>query len=301
MKRLLGISMVLVAFLAAPLSAASLVLNEFNAVASDEFLDGAGSTDKVDTFFGRIMGNGGNWLELVVVQDHTDLRNWQLRWAETGADSTNGSDIWYGDSNVEQGILTFADDPFWADVRSGIIITISEKELLETEDEPGNPVQFDLSTDTGFDPFQNDWLIHISTNDEADEILPLISTVTNVDGDVAGDFSIGKDDWELTILRAGGLVDYGPIGEDVAGWGGGGLSDKEAGRLEADPSASVGPADYDDATSTTFGSANEYGGVYQDFSALRAWVPEPATLSLLLGGGLWLIKRRRHPANRGRF
>ena len=67
-----------------------LILNEWNAVSADSYL--AGGSYKVDTTKedphwatipglpdGRIEGNGGNWIELVVIQDHLDIRGWQLR------------------------------------------------------------------------------------------------------------------------------------------------------------------------------------------------------------------------------
>ncbi len=277
------------------LEATSLILNEYNAVNNDDFLGDLGS-GKVDSTLGRIMGNGGNWIELVVVQDMLDVRGWQLRWAETGADNTNGTDIWYGDSGVEQGIITFSNDPFWSNLRAGTILTVSEKGLFDTEDELGNTIQVDLSTDTSFDPLNDDWWIHISTRDEQAGAQPLLTTVTNVDGDSEGDFSVGPDDWELSIYTNGDVLDFGPAGEDISGWGGGGINGREAARLEADPSTLVTLDDYDDTTSTYFGVPNEWGSDplhVQDFSALRSWVPEPASLSLLALAGLGMLKRRR--------
>jgi len=50
------------------------LLNEYNAVDPDRYLEGTGS----DPYWGRVYGNGGDWFELVVVQDHLDLRGWQL-------------------------------------------------------------------------------------------------------------------------------------------------------------------------------------------------------------------------------
>lgn len=272
---------------------APIILNEFNAVANDEFLDDDDPT-RVDTFFGRVMGNGGNWIELVVVQDHLDLRGYQLLWAENDSES-NGADIWYGDGDWSQGIITFSETAaLWSDLRSGTILTISEKEDLDTEDYLGNPVYFDLSTDISFDPFAAipDWTIHISTRDEINNTQPLVTTVTNVDGDDPGDFSVGRDDWQLTISDGSSSV-FGPVGEAISGWGGGGINDSEVGRLEADPSALISLDDYDDATSSTFGSENEWGGTYQNFDDLRGWVPEPTGLPLLAVGILALTRRRK--------
>src|SRR5574340_971677 len=77
--------------------AAPVIVNEYNAVASGKYLDnanysGALNPIKEDSYFrtipglpdGRIQGNGGNWIELLVVQDHLDMRGFQRRWAEPG-------------------------------------------------------------------------------------------------------------------------------------------------------------------------------------------------------------------------
>ena len=59
--------------------AAPLIVNEFNAVGGSQYLDGgtatmdgAGNTENLpeDTYFGRIQGNGGDWIELAVIGDH---------------------------------------------------------------------------------------------------------------------------------------------------------------------------------------------------------------------------------------
>jgi len=54
-------------------SRTAIVVNEYNGVAPTKFLNNSGT----DTFWGRILGNGGDWFELVVVQDHLDLRGWK--------------------------------------------------------------------------------------------------------------------------------------------------------------------------------------------------------------------------------
>ena len=60
----------------APAHAAPLIMNEFNAVGAGEYLnggtelvdgDGNSTNPPSDSFFGRIAGNGGDWIELVVV------------------------------------------------------------------------------------------------------------------------------------------------------------------------------------------------------------------------------------------
>ena len=53
-----------------------LILNEFSAVGDAFYLRNGGT----DPFLGTVQGNGGNWIELVVVTDHLDIRGWTLEW-----------------------------------------------------------------------------------------------------------------------------------------------------------------------------------------------------------------------------
>lgn len=310
-------------------AAPPLIINEYNAVASKKYFDGGDYLDgwddatgtwpdglKEDAYFrtidglpnGRIEGNGGNWIELVIVEDGLNIQGWELRWAETDldeADDANGSDIWYGDGTVEQGIITFSDADVWADLRAGTILTISEKYSIEVDiDVDDNDdynttngvgairgdVVIDLMTDTetNFDPVSDKWWMHVSTRYEyefnADD--PLITTVTNVTAggvsidDSAGNFSVGPGDWQVEIFNAAGVSQYGPTSENDDLNNGnfrGNLNDKESVVLEAHPGD--GPFDnsnYDDRTSTTFGMPNEWGGTHQDFDPLRDWFQTPA-------------------------
>ena len=102
----------------------------------------------------------------------------------------------------------------------------------------------------------------------------------------------------LVNLAETGAVVYGPIGEGILDWEGGGIGSGETGQLEADPSGVVDVGDYDDGYYSTFGSPNVWSGYSetQDFSSLRAWatVPEPSSWVLLLGlAGLLAAFRRR--------
>jgi hypothetical protein len=63
-----------------------------------------------------------------------------------------------------------------------------------------------------------------------------------------------------------------------------GINNREVWKLEADPSASITPiSSYDDGSSSSFGSPNRWNGGanVQDFTALRAAVPEPGAATLL--------------------
>ncbi|MFW5653687.1 MAG: hypothetical protein ACOC0P_06535 [Planctomycetota bacterium] len=261
-----------------------LILNEFNAVGSQKWLDnpndpacegpqGFDCSDGADSFFGRVLGNGGDWIELVVVDDNTDLRGWEIYWAQTGNSNTNGQDIWFGSGNVEQGIITFSDDPLWASLPAGTIITITEKLTVEGG----------LDTDTSLDPCNGDWWINVNSFD-----LRYISTVTNVLDDFGqldppGSFDVGNDDWQGTVVDNLGNDHFGPVGEDFAGspgWGGSGVNSREVGRLEIDPDSSVlDGRNFDDADNSTFGMANRWnkpimgGGecpVSQDLRPIRS-------------------------------
>ncbi|MBN2023076.1 MAG: PEP-CTERM sorting domain-containing protein [Pirellulales bacterium] len=275
-----------------------LILNEYNCVGGSKWLDGDDS-DKADTRLGRIMGNGDNWIELVVVADHADIRGYELWWLEDDGDG-NGNSVWdptrVGDGE-SQGKIVFGDAALWSDLRSGTIITISDKQIVNTEDPDGNPVERNLSTDTSYNPFADDWWIHVSSRQEAGLPSSLVTTVNNVAGDPAGAFSVGNDKWELRIVDGTTTV-FGPIGEDVADWGGGNINSEEVGKLEVDPSISVTNADFNDGTSSSFGDPNVYGGgtQQQDFTALRSVVPEPASAALLLSAlamaGFFWARRR---------
>ena len=315
----------------------NMIFNEWNAVASDRYLAGGSykvDPTKQDPYWatipgmpdGRLEGNGGNWIELAVVKDGLNIQGWQLRWAETDddagqADDADGTDLWYGDGDIEQGIITFsATAPIWANLRKGTIITISEKHHLYVDTDwdgglddrnftdgldAGDPevdVTIHLTTNITYNPMpadpnhpDADWWIHLSSREEQGKgAAALVTTVTNVDGDDPGDFSVGPYDWELSIYNDEGGWEYGPIGEGITDFGNfpGGIDDEEAGRLEADPNdPGVDNDDYDNVTSTTFGAPNEWGGQYQDFYGLR--VPEPASLLLLAAGLPLALKRRR--------
>ncbi len=128
--------------LAAPAGAAPLIVNEFNAVASGSYLNGGTAScdgdgncvnPPADPYFGRIAGNGGDWIELAVVADHLDIRGWQL-------------DICVGAACND--LLVFSNDPVWSDLRAGTVVTVAE-------DEP---------TDLSFNMGAGDWWMNVRAN-----------------------------------------------------------------------------------------------------------------------------------------
>jgi hypothetical protein len=122
---------------------ADIILNEYNAVDANDFLGGGDSSADenggraFDSYFGRVMGNGGDWFEMVVIKDHLDIRGWQL-------------DIY--DGGVLDETLVLTSNPIWKDLRAGTIITVSE----------------DVPSDVSYDPAAGDWWINVRANNNGD-------------------------------------------------------------------------------------------------------------------------------------
>ncbi len=115
---------------------ADVILNEYNAVSSSMFLNGGNASADADggrasdSYFGRVMGNGGDWFELVVISDHLDMHNWKL-------------DIYDDEEFYET--LELTNHGIWSDLRSGTIITVSEN----------------LESDVSYNPPAGDWWINV--------------------------------------------------------------------------------------------------------------------------------------------
>lgn len=236
---------------------APIILNEYNAVGGDQYLEGGSASD---SYFGRVLGNGGDWFELVVTTDHLDMRSWGLDIYESGSfDET----------------LRLTNHSIWSDLRIGTIITISED---IADDISYNPIYDPL------DPLAGDWWINVQAANGASG---LYIEDTN--------FPVNNNDWQLIVRNAVGDIIFGPVGEGVIP-DGPGVNNMEIFRLEASPSASITPlSNYDDGKwLSTFGAPNQWQvGNVQDFSELRSVVPEPATVLLLGFGGLALLRKRR--------
>jgi hypothetical protein len=106
--------------------AGSLILNEYNAVASGNYLED--DVGKFDPYLGPTsgQGNGGDWFELVTIEDELDIRGWDVEIIEAGIPGDH---------------LTFSDELVWSSLRAGTIITISEDQL----------------DDISYDPSGGDW------------------------------------------------------------------------------------------------------------------------------------------------
>ncbi len=141
-SRITGILVVL-ALLTVNAWGADIILNEYNAVDGNDFLGGGdASVDESggrasDSYFGRVMGNGGDWFEMVVIKDHLDIRGWQL-------------DIY--DDGVLDETLALTSNPIWQDLRAGTIITVSE----------------DVPSDISYNPAAGDWWINVRAHNNGD-------------------------------------------------------------------------------------------------------------------------------------
>src|SRR5512139_813302 len=219
--------------------AAPLVLNEYNAVASDRFLNGgdvsadADGGQAADPFFGRVAGNGGDWFELVVVADKLDIRGWQVTVSDNGGPPA---------------VLTFSDATLWSDLRAGSIITVAE----------------DSPEDVSYDPANGDWWISVRAG--------LNGSGTYIS---ATDFETSNNDTQFELRTAQNAVVFGPAGEGVFPTSG--INAREVFHLQADPSALIGPQSnaFSGGITSTFGAPNVYGADArtQSFANLRAGTP----------------------------
>jgi len=157
---------------AAAARAADVILNEYNAVSDTQFLANGSS----DAFWGIVLGNGGDWFELVVITDHLDMRGWTL--------TLNDSSL------TGPQTLTLTNDNIWSDLRSGTIITVSEN--------LGNNVD-------DYQPALGKWWLNVKAADD-----------TNGAYTTNSNFRVNNDNWQLTIRDSLNAVRFGPAGEGIA-------------------------------------------------------------------------------------
>jgi len=247
------LALYLVAIFSGTVIGADVILNEYNAVGSTNFLNGGNASADADngrasdSYLGRVMGNGGDWFELVVITDHLDMRNWMLEI--------------YEDEILDE-TLDLTNHSIWSDLRSGTIITVSE----------------DVESDISYNPATGDWWINVQANDNANGVY-----IEN------SNFPVSNNNWQLRIKNAGGTIIFGPAGEGISPASG--ISDTEIFRLEDDPSTLITPSStsYDDGKDfSTFGAPNRWGE--QDFNELRTVSADPASITLLDPDGAEVIK-----------
>jgi len=221
---------------ATPALAGGLILNEYNAVASDQWLNGGDEFADADgglagdATFGRILANGGDWFELVVTQDGLDLRGWRLVVMENGA---------------VMDTLVLSQHSIWTTLQAGTIITVSEE----------------FADDVSYDPGAGDWNINVqAVNGGSGTYISAIS------------FPVSNDNWQIEIRDSTETVQFGPAGEGVSPPSG--VNGSEIWRLEENPSGFITESSlcYEDAdTRSTWGLPNQWsaGTKTQDFAPLR--------------------------------
>jgi len=229
------------------------LVNEYNAVDSDEFLN-SGDADQdseggaaADTFFGRMEGNGGDWFELVVVGlgddgdndpatpvtpvagSHVDLRGWRI-------------DI-QSDGKTETIVLSQA--AYWAAVPAGTLLT-----FIEDNTQQGGLVttinKVSALSSNGY-AWSNIW-IHD----------PFFIDQTR--SDFGDGIVIDNSDTNLLIRDDNGELVYGPVGEGVNPSSG--VGSDEIFKLEQDPSPAIDTVfgNYQDGESSSFGAPNQWSG-----------------------------------------
>ena len=253
--------------------AADVILNEYNAVEDDKYLEDGAS----DAYWNQRLGNGDDWFELVVTADHVDMRGWEFVVVNcTLCDSPP-------DSVEESFSLTLSNDSVWSDLRRGTILTISE-DLHSNVDQ--------------YHPEVGNWWLNIKA-DCANQYVSVACIDPPCPPEDAN-WKVSNNDWQLTIKNASGIGVFGPAGEGIRWTCDGGTNDGEACdpdtpdcpgggdcqkvkvgsdevfKLEENPSASVSPtSDYFDGQSSTFSQPNVWQGSSQtqDFASLRAVLP----------------------------
>jgi len=211
-----------------------IILNEYNAVDPDEFLDGVaepGTAGAMDSFFGRILGNGGEWVEFVITGD-----------GGPSLVDLSGATIELG--SMEDGVFlqnnsrTLTTHPLWRDLPSGTILTFSDEET-----------NLNRGGDLTADGYQS---VNIQYED-----------LEFMEGTAQPAFDITPNNTAFRIRNRDGFVVFGPAGEGVGGLSG--IGDTEILELEDDPSPTVtglsveggGLDGYDpSSSSSTFGAPN---------------------------------------------
>jgi hypothetical protein len=239
-----------------------ILLNEYNAVSATGFLNGGDATTDTDGispgptdgFFGRVPGNGGQWVEFIVVGDGspnstTDMRGWKIDITSLSGTRT----------------LVLTQNPYWAKVLSGTLLTFT---LSNTA---GGGLDTAIHRTSALHPAGGGFLwTNIHALDPA--------YISLAESNVVDDLGIGSSDTQFSVRNAGGIRFYGPAGEGIATAdptvsGTIGVSSQEILRLQTTPAPGVDPlfGIYNDASAfSTFGAPNRWtstGGTVQSFGA----------------------------------
>ena len=201
-----------------------------------------------DAQFGRALGNGGNWIEFVVIEEHLDMRGWKLAWSEA----------------TSSGVITLSNAAFWGDLHTGMVVTIIERPTALGG----------LDTDLSYNSATGDRWVNVNSRD-----ISLVSQTTSTKaGHVSGDFTTSNDNWSIEIRDQSNSVRMARQGEGSPSYNGGKINAEDVCRLRQDPTTNVDASSmFDDSgDSSTFGRANTWklcpsnAVVTQSFVALLA-------------------------------
>jgi hypothetical protein len=225
--------------------AAPVILNEYNAVDDDACLEDPILPCGADPFWGARDGNGGDWFELVVIQDHLDMRQWQFIIVNDALGATQ-----------ESFLLSLTLDPIWHDLRAGTIITISEDLRTNVDD---------------YNPVVGHWWINARAAPETNGTYVTVQCLAPACAEQDANWKVSNKNWQMTIKNNLGAVVFGPAGEGITPLSG--VGSDEVCKLEDDPGSDITPlSNFNDGGSSTFGAPNMWDGgtSVQDFSALRS-------------------------------
>ena len=210
----------------------------------------------------------GDWFEVVVVGDGTafstvDMRGWQFRVDNNG--------------KTADGYFKLSLDSYWSNVRAGTILTFTETNT--------GPVGAPTSI-LGTNNFDTLGWAHTNVYVQDSTYIDVAWASTKAT------FSLDKNSSQVAIQDSTGAMVFGPAGEGVYPLSGVGASDVF--KLQGDPSTSITPSStsYAAGSADTFGAPNVWSsGAYQQ--SFIAFVPEPASTSLVLGAMSLLVLRRK--------
>jgi hypothetical protein len=238
-------------------TAPTLILNEYNAVAPTQFLNGGnltadsdGAPAATDAHFGRVLGNGGRWFELVVTGNGTpttlDLRNWTI---EIGT-SNNGQFL-------KSNTIVLSNNAAWSAVPTGTILTFTDRNTANGGLNTALNLRNNLTT-TG-EAWSNIWLGDTTLLTQTS---PAVNGYT-INGGIVENIRITQDNTQFILKNPLGQRVFGPAGEGIGPSSG--VSEIEILELEANPTPSITPltlagiSSYDDASSgSTFGLPNTW-------------------------------------------
>lgn len=269
---------------------APIVLNEYNAVASSNYLNGGsslldddGAPASQDSTFLRTQGNGGQWVEFVVVgtgaaASTVDMRGWSI---EIGTSSGSGF--------VTRNKLVLSNHASWQTVPVGTILTFIDKNTSQGGRDSGFALR-DRRGTIG-DVWTNIWM-----GDST--FLNYTSLAVNgyaVNAGVVSGILIDHNATQFRVKNASDAIVFGPAGEGIAPLSG--TNNKEVFELEGHPTPSASPLaassatgfGYDDgASESTFGFPNNwlYGVVemtqrFTSFTAPEIAVEIPAGVNMV--------------------